>query len=203
MKLSARSGHARLRGRSGVRSAALLFTACALTAVSACSSGETKADPPKTSSPTPSSTPSTKPLDPTETAKKDAIATYLSHWKEAEKRYADKTGKAGDLEKYAAAAALAQVETDSEDMRKKNAVILGTVTVNNPTATSADINRKIPNVVISSCLDVSRWTVTDIDTQKPATMPKDRLVRYVIKATVEKWPEGWRVIRDEPQGKKC
>ncbi|MFJ3817747.1 secreted protein/lipoprotein [Streptomyces sp. NPDC090056] len=143
------------------------------------------------------------PADPVETAKKEAIATYLSHWKEAEKRYADKNGKAGDLKKYAASAALAQVESDSESLRKKNVIILGTVAVENPTATSADIDRKIPNVVISSCLDVSRWAVTDIVTQKPATLPKERLLRYVIQATVEKWPQGWRVIRDEPQGKKC
>ncbi|WP_329625868.1 secreted protein/lipoprotein (plasmid) [Streptomyces sp. NBC_01255] len=143
------------------------------------------------------------PADPVETAKKEAIATYLSHWKEVEKRYADKAGKAGDLKKYAASAALSQVETGAADMRKKNAIVLGTVAVGNPTATSADINRKIPHVILSSCLDISRWTVTDLDTQKPAALPKNRLLRYVIKATIEKWPEGWRVIRDEPQGKKC
>ncbi|MFD9053688.1 secreted protein/lipoprotein [Streptomyces zaomyceticus] len=133
----------------------------------------------------------------------EAIATYLSHWREVEKRYADKSGEAGDLKRYAGAAALAQVETGAKDMRKKNAVVLGTVTVNNPTATSADIDRKVPNIILSSCLDISKWTVTDLATQKPVAMPKDRLVRYVIKATVERWPEGWRVIRDEPQGKVC
>ncbi|MDX2564993.1 hypothetical protein PV371_35805 [Streptomyces sp. TX20-6-3] len=157
---------------------------------------------PATATPTKTKAPAT-PADPVEAAKKEAIATYLSHWKEVEKRYADKAGKAGDLKKYAAAAALAQVETGAADMRKKNAIVLGAVTVDNPVATSADLNRKIPHVILSSCLDISRWTVTDLDTQKPASLPKNRLVRYVIKATVEKWPEGWRVIRDEPQGKKC
>ncbi|MDX2565097.1 hypothetical protein PV371_36335 [Streptomyces sp. TX20-6-3] len=82
-------------------------------------------------------------------------------------------------------------------------MILGSVTVNNPTASSEGINREILNVVISSCLDISNWTVTEMDTHKPAALPKDRLLRYVIKATIEKWPEGWRVIRDEPLGKKC
>ncbi|RSS57495.1 hypothetical protein [Streptomyces sp. WAC01280] len=185
-----------------------LAFACAVSALAVgCTTNEPTSQKPPTTPPT--STPTTAPpkteapADPVETAKKEAIATYLSHWKEAEKRYADKAGKAGDLKKYAAAAALAQVETDSANLRKKNAVILGTVTVDNPAATSADINRKIPNVIILSCLDVSRWTVTDTDTQKPAALPKNRLLRYAIKATVEKWPEGWRVIRDEPQGKKC
>ncbi|MDX2565098.1 hypothetical protein PV371_36340 [Streptomyces sp. TX20-6-3] len=59
------------------------------------------------------------PADPVEAARKEAIATYLSHWKEVEKRYADKAGKAGDLKKYAASAALSQVETDAENMRKR------------------------------------------------------------------------------------
>ncbi|MER8236131.1 hypothetical protein [Streptomyces sp. NPDC094049] len=162
-----------------------------------------EAKPPSSSAASVTQTPATPPEDPAETAKKEAVATYLAHWKEVEKRYADKTGKSGDLKRYAAAAALAQVETGSADMRKKDAVVLGHVTVNNPTATSTDLDRKIPNVVLSSCLDISRWTVTDVKTQKPAAMPKDRLVRYVIKATIEKWPEGWRVIRDEPQGKTC
>ncbi|MFE5712005.1 hypothetical protein ACFQ7J_14450 [Streptomyces sp. NPDC056501] len=173
--------------------------------LAACGSTEKnpEAKQPTTSTPSASPTPAKPVEDPIETAKKEAIATYLAHWKEVEKRYADKTGRAGNLKRYAASAALAQVETGAADMRKKDAVVLGTVTVNNPTATSADIDRKVPNVILSSCLDISQWTVTDVDTQKPAAMPKNRLVRYVIKATIEKWPEGWRVIRDEPQGKAC
>ncbi|MFE6713921.1 hypothetical protein [Streptomyces sp. NPDC057695] len=162
-----------------------------------------EAKQPTSSASTVTSAPPTRVADPIETAKRDAIATYLAHWKEVEKRYADKTGKAGNLTKYAASAALAQVETGAADMRKKDAVVLGTVTVSNPTATSTDIDRKVPHVILSSCLDISRWTVTDVDTQKPVAMPKKRLVRYVIKATIEKLPEGWRVIRDEPQGKAC
>ncbi|MFH8627527.1 hypothetical protein ACH4A8_37530 [Streptomyces vietnamensis] len=182
--------------------------ACA-TAVLAvgCTSNEPASSKPPVTTPAattaPESTQSETPADPAETAKKEAIATYLSYWKEVEKRYADKTDKAGDLKKYAAAAALAQVEKDTERMRKRNTVALGTVTVGNPAAASADINRKIPNVIISSCLDISQWQVLNADTKKPVTLPKERLLRYVIKATVEKWPEGWRVIRDEPQGKKC
>ncbi|MFJ2937999.1 secreted protein/lipoprotein [Streptomyces sp. NPDC087219] len=145
-----------------------------------------------------------KPMDPVKTAKKEAIATYLSHWTEVEKRYADKTDKAGDLKKYAAVDALLKVENDAADMHRRNLVILGNVTVLNPTVVSAELDRKIPNVVISSCLDISRWTVTRTKTGQPATsLPKNRLLKYVIKATVEKWPQGWVVIRDDQQGKKC
>ncbi|MFJ2060344.1 hypothetical protein ACIOMM_31005 [Streptomyces sp. NPDC087908] len=197
----------RVRPRSAPLQRAGSLLAASAFLLTACNSAqeEPSAKPPTspaTAAPTKTAPPAT-PADPVEAAKKEAIATYLSHWKEVEKRYADEAGKAGDLKKYAAAAALAQVETGAADMRKKNAIVLGTVTVDNPVATSADLNRKIPHVILSSCLDISRWTVTDLDTKKPASLPKNRLVRYVIKATVEKWPEGWRVIRDEPQGKKC
>ncbi|MFB7512882.1 hypothetical protein [Streptomyces sp. NPDC056144] len=148
--------------------------------------------------------PSETSTDPAEIAKKQAIDTYLSHWKEVEKRYADKSSKAGDLKKYAAVDALLKVENDAADMHRRNLVILGDVTVLNPTVVSTDLDRKVPSVVISSCLDISRWTVTRTKTGQPATnLPKDRLLTYVIKATVEKWPQGWVVIRDEQQGKKC
>ncbi|MFB9601389.1 hypothetical protein ACFFTQ_00145 [Streptomyces roseofulvus] len=184
-----------------------LACATAVLAVGCTSNEPASPKPPATTiSPTtqaPEPTQSPTPADPAEAAKKEAITTYLSHWKEVEKRYADKTHKAGDLKKYAASAALSQLELDTKRMVERNTIAVGKVTVGNPTAVSADINRKIPNVVISSCLDISQWQVLDADTSKPVSLPKERLLRYVIKATVEKWPEGWRVIRDEPQDKKC
>ncbi|MGW6248028.1 hypothetical protein [Streptomyces roseolus] len=185
--------------------------ACATAALAVgCTSNEPASPKPPATTPAattttaPEPTKTTPPANPAEAAKKEAIATYLSHWKEVEKRYADKTDKAGDLKKYAAVDALLKVEYDAKDMHKRDLVILGDVTVLNPTAVSADLDRKVPKVVISSCLDVSRWTVTRVKTGEPATnLPKDRLLKYVIKATVEKWEQGWVVIRDEPQGKKC
>ncbi|MDV5143251.1 secreted protein/lipoprotein [Streptomyces sp. SBC-4] len=143
------------------------------------------------------------PADPVETAKKEAITTYLSHWKEVEKRYADKASKAGDLKKYAAAVAQIQVEKDAENLHQRGMVTTGTITVGNPTAVSADIDRKVPKIVLSSCLDITKWQTIHTKTGKPAAMPSNRLLRYVIKATVEKWDKGWVVIEDKPQGKKC
>ncbi|MET9955992.1 hypothetical protein ABZ135_31230 [Streptomyces sp. NPDC006339] len=187
-----------LRKAAVVAAAAVMATGCTTNEPSS-------SKPPVTASSTPSpTTVSPTPENPEETAKKQAINTYLSHWKEVEKRYADKTDKAGDLKKYAAVVAKIQVEKDAEDMHRRNLVILGNVTVLNPTVISADLDRKVPKVVISSCLDISRWTVTNTETGKPASnLPKNRLLKYVIKATVEKWEQGWVVIEDKPQGKKC
>ncbi|MEU6987330.1 hypothetical protein ABZ946_28515 [Streptomyces sp. NPDC046324] len=145
----------------------------------------------------------TSPPDPTEAAKKEAIATYQAYWQELEKLYADKTGKAANLKQYAAAAALSNAELDAKRAHDRDRLHVGEVGVGTPTATKTDINRKIPHVILSSCLDISRWQVVNASTKKPVTLPANRLTKYVIKSTLERWPEGWRVIRDEPQGKSC
>lgn len=120
-----------------------------------------------------------------------------------ERVYANSQGNSIGLKQYAAGAALAGATADAKGMHAKGNIITGRVTVGTPTVIKVDIDRKIPNATISSCLDVTKWTVVDTATKKPAALPSDRLTRYVVVSTVERWPEGWRVIKDEPQGQKC
>ncbi|MFF3876734.1 secreted protein/lipoprotein [Streptomyces sp. NPDC001978] len=120
-----------------------------------------------------------------------------------EKLYADPTGEAADLGKYAASAALKNAEADAKRAHDRGRIIIGDVGVTNPTATRIDVARKVPNAAISSCLDISRWQMIDAETKKPVPLPTNRLTKYTIVSTVEKWPEGWRVTRDEPQDKSC
>ncbi|MGI5262505.1 hypothetical protein [Streptomyces angustmyceticus] len=176
-----------------------LFTASCALAITSCSSGS---DDPK-ASPTPSAAQPTKPADPAEAAKKDAIATYQSYWKEVEKLYADPSGKGADLKQYAASAALKNVESDAKNAHDHNRIHIGQVTVGIPTVSDLDLKSKTPRATLSSCLDISRWKVIDAKTKKPVSLPSNRLTKYVIQSEVERWPGGWRVIRDEPQGKRC
>ncbi|MFI9358642.1 hypothetical protein [Streptomyces lydicus] len=196
-----RTARRRDRYRSPLRNSMIaLFTAgCATLAVTSCSSAS---DTPK-ASPTPSATQPTKPADPTETAKKDAVATYQTYWKEVAKLYADHSGKSSMLKQYAASAALKNVESDAKQAHHHNRIHIGKVTVGNPTVTELDLKSKTPRATLSSCLDISRWQVVDATTKKPLSLPSNRLTKYVIKSEVERWPGGWRVIRDEPQGKRC
>ncbi|MCX5115147.1 hypothetical protein OOK13_43250 [Streptomyces sp. NBC_00378] len=198
-----RPEHSGVRERNRAWSATLLTTACVLATATGCSSGKTD-DPKETPSPSASAkqTPS-KPADPNETAKNEAVATYKQYWQAMERLYADSSGKDNALKDYAAGAALKNAEADAKNMHGKGRIITGQVAVGSPTVTSADINRKIPNATISSCLDISHWQVIDSATKKPAALPSTRLTKYVIVSTVERWPEGWRVIKDEPQGQKC
>lgn len=202
MALSARSGRALLRERNGTRPAALLFVACALTAATACSSDDSGGNDPK-ASPTPSATQPTKPADPSETAKNEAISAYKAYWQEMQKLYADSTGKKANLKQYAASAALTNAEADAKSTHNRKLIHTGEVTVGNPTVTKLDINRKVPNATLSSCLDISRWQVVNTSTKKLASLPPNRLTKYVVVSTVERWPDGWKVIKDEPQGKAC
>ncbi|MFD0621903.1 hypothetical protein ACFQ2K_02910 [Streptomyces sanglieri] len=203
MTQSVRPEHSGVRERNRAWSATLLTAACVLATVTGCSSG--KADDPK-ETPTPSAsakqTPS-KPADPNETAKNEAIATYTSYWQEMERSYAKGSSKGTSLKDYAAGSALASANTGMANMLKAGQATVGHVVVRTPTATQADIHRKIPNVRLSSCLDVSQWKVINRDTRNPVVLPSDRLTRYVVVSVVEKWPAGWRVIRDEPQEKSC
>lgn len=195
-----RTARSRSRYRRPLKNSTLaLFTASCALAVTSCSGAS---DDPK-ASPTPSATQPTKSADPTETAKKNAIASYQSYWKEVEKLYADRSGKSANLKHYAASAALKNAEGDAKRAHDRGLLLMGQVTVKDPTVTKVVTHGKLDYAVISSCLDISKWKTVKADTKKPVTLPANRLTKYVIQSTVERWPEGWRVTRDEPQDRRC
>ncbi|MGW9026884.1 secreted protein/lipoprotein [Streptomyces sp. NPDC055722] len=120
-----------------------------------------------------------------------------------EKLYADPTGKGSNLGKYAASAALKTAEVDSRHTHDRGNVIVGDVKVTNPSVIGIQTAGQTPYATISSCLDVTDWQTLNAATKRPVKLPDNRLTKYLINSTVEKWPEGWRVTRDEPQGKSC
>ncbi|MFG2645928.1 hypothetical protein ACGFYP_33725 [Streptomyces sp. NPDC048370] len=203
MKTSGRVGSVWVRTRNGHRDAALILAVGAVLTAAGCTTSDSPDDNLPTQSAPLATKSATTPPDPTEKAKQDAIATYKAYWQEMEKLYADKSGKGANLKQFAASAALSNAELDAKRAHERGRLHVGEVGVGNPTATKTDINRKIPHVILSSCLDISRWQVVEVSTKKPVTLPTSRLTKYVIKSTLERWPEGWRVIRDEPQGKSC
>ncbi|MER6405903.1 hypothetical protein ABT269_20690 [Streptomyces viridosporus] len=173
----------------------------AVLTLSACSSDSDGKAPAETSSaPAPSPTVS---VDPAEAAKKEVIATYRGYWQEMEKLYADRDGTGANLKKYAASAALKNATADAKRTHDRGLLNIGDVRVSEPTVTKYDAKGEIPNATVSSCLDISQWQTVDADTKKPVTLPSNRLTKYLITSTLEKWPEGWRVTRDNPQGKPC
>ncbi|MEU0031759.1 hypothetical protein [Streptomyces sp. NPDC006335] len=184
------------------KTAVASITLCAALALTACSSsdGKDEADesPSVAQSPTSSAT-----ADPKVTAKTEAIAAYGAYWQEMEKLYADPTGKSAHLDQYAASAALKNAEADAKRAHDRGRIYTGSVALTEQTVTKVDASGRIPNATVSSCLDISKWRRVDAKTKKPVSLPANRLTKYLIVSTVEKYPGGWRVTRDEPQGKSC
>jgi hypothetical protein len=120
-----------------------------------------------------------------------------------ERAYATGSTKGTELSKYAAGLALSVANKDVTDQRKAGQMAIGDVTVRDSVVTAIDLERKVPNATLSSCLDISKWEVVDRETKKKAELPEGRLTKFVIATTLERWPEGWRVIKDEPQEKAC
>ncbi|MFE5108371.1 hypothetical protein [Streptomyces sp. NPDC056663] len=198
-----RRERAQLRERNHIRSATLLFAACALTTVSACTS-EGSFD--KNANPQTSVTATSQPpksVDPEEATKTEAINTYTSYWREMERAYAKGSSKGTALKDYAAGAALVSADSGIANMVEAGQLAVGKVTVGRPTVTQLDTSRQILNVKLSSCLDVSHWDVIDRGTRKPVALPTERLTKYVVVSVIEKWPDGWKVIKDQPQEKAC
>ncbi|MER6851629.1 MULTISPECIES: secreted protein/lipoprotein [Streptomyces] len=120
-----------------------------------------------------------------------------------EKLYADRTGKSAHLDRYAASEALKGAEADAKSAHDRGLVITGNVTLSDQSVTKVDVSGQVPNATVSSCLDVSQWVTSNAKSRKPVSLPENRLTAYRIISVVEKYPEGWRVTRDEPQGKAC
>lgn len=142
-------------------------------------------------------------MDPSESAKKEAIDTYRNYWKEMEKTFASGTSRGTDLRQYAAGTALVVAEDAAKKRHAKGQMMTGGVVVANPTVTKIDMSRKVPSATLSSCLDITGWNVVERSSSKPVPLPSERLTRYVIASTIEKWPDGWKVIKDDPQVKPC
>lgn len=195
--------HSSRAGRSAarLRNRAAALGICAALSLTACGSSDDTAGEPAAQNSPPSPTPSAS-EDPSGTTKKDAIAAYQGYWQEMERLYADRSGKSAQLDQYAASAALKNAAADAKSTHDRSLINTGEVTVTK-VDTKVDTSGKIPNVTLSSCLDISRWQTVNAETKKPVPLPDNRLTKYRIVSTVEKYPEGWRVTRDDPQGKSC
>lgn len=190
-------------GIRGRKYAAELLVASTVLLLAACNSSDGKGDTAADRSPAATRPAQTASADAKKTAGKEAVAAYKAYWQEMQRLYANPTGKGSQLDQYAASAALKTAQADSKRTHDRGNVIVGHVTITESTVTKADATRRIPNVTLSNCLDVSKWETIDAKTKTLAHLPNSRLLKYRIVSTVEKYPEGWRVTRDQPQGKTC
>ncbi|MCZ4125776.1 secreted protein/lipoprotein [Streptomyces sp. H39-S7] len=142
-------------------------------------------------------------MDPTERAKTDAIGVYNAYWQQMQLAYAKASTDGTDIRKYAVSPVLNGVEDEMKNLRSAHRIVVGQVGVGNPTVTSIALNQKVPSASISSCLDIGHWDMVDQATKKKVALPPERRTKYVTLATVERWPDGWKVIKDDPQDRPC
>lgn len=196
--------HISVRTRNRARGAGVLLALSTVLAAAGCTSNTESPDNNAPMSQAPSATTSaTPPPDPTEAAKKEAIAAYEAYWKEMERVYATASLEGTDITRYAAGPALSRPRLEAEHLRKVGRVFTGRVGLTNSTVTHTELGGKVPGIRLSSCLDVSAWKVKDTKTNKPVATPTNHLTKYVIVTTVERWKDGWKVIKDEPQERAC
>ncbi|MFE4258259.1 hypothetical protein [Streptomyces sp. NPDC056883] len=188
----------RRTGRNRSRSIPLFLAACAIF-TSACTSSKepdskasTPVSPPVSTAPT-----SKAPADPAETAKADALTAYKGYWTEVPKAFAIPAIEGTDLKLYAAAEALSKAEATVGNLTKNGRVMTGEPVVSSSTVTSAELEKKTPNVKVSSCLDVSKWQIVDKKTGQPAPVASSPVSKYVITSLLERWDGSWKVLKYE------
>ncbi|MFD7972518.1 secreted protein/lipoprotein [Streptomyces clavifer] len=142
-------------------------------------------------------------LDPAQSAEAAAVDAYKGYWRALETLYADSSGDTDQLKRVASGMAMVNADDDAKRARDRGHLIIGSVSVTDSTVTASDMGRKAPKAVLTSCLDITKWNVVLASTKKPLPLPSTRLTKYVITSTLEKWPQGWVVIEDTPQGKAC
>ncbi|MEV8535622.1 hypothetical protein [Streptomyces sp. NPDC051211] len=195
----------RRHGWKRMRSVPVILAACAFAASACTSSGETENNKTPSVVPTVSTTPSQEQADPTEAAKADVVKVYAMYWKEMVRLFADPSANTSDsLKRYAASEALSKAETSAANLKARGRQLAGQPIIGNSAVTAVALDRQVPSVKLSSCMDVSNWHLIEKANGQPAPVPSERLVKYVVVTTAEKWPDGWKVIRDEPQeGQPC
>ncbi|MCL6281395.1 hypothetical protein M3398_29455, partial [Streptomyces albidoflavus] len=126
------------------------------------------------------------------------MAAYRAHWQEVEKAYAKNSIEGTDIKKTSVGPARLAIEKSVKSARENGQAVKGSPGLSNLTVTKADLNRDVPKVHLSSCLDVSEWVIYNESTGEPVPQPSDRLTKYTVTSLLEKWPDGWVVTKDEP-----
>ncbi|MEW1639811.1 hypothetical protein AB0469_37840 [Streptomyces sp. NPDC093801] len=188
----------------------LLTTAAAVAAVAAlaagCTSGS-KNDKNAATSPSvsPSSAPTASPsapADPEAADKAEVQAAYTRYWDVLATAYAKSDPQGTELNKVTTGNALVQTEQELASLRKGGYVVTGQPKHSN-TVVSFKPDTKLKTAVITDCMDVSQWKPVSKDSGKPADLPTTRLQRYITTVTAEKWPSGWMVLEEKPEGQAC
>ncbi|MGW7317919.1 hypothetical protein [Streptomyces sp. NPDC054865] len=157
--------------------------------------------PASSAAPTPSAAPSVS-ADPEAADKAEVQAAFTRYWAVLSKAYAEADPKDADLGKVATGNALVETQQELVGLRKSGYVVKGQPQHSN-TQIAFKPDAKLKTALITDCMDISQWKPMIKDSGKEAPLPSGRLLRYVTTLTAEKWPNGWMVLEEKPEGKAC
>ncbi|MFD5422229.1 hypothetical protein ACFWJT_29975 [Streptomyces sp. NPDC127069] len=150
---------------------------------------------------TAAASPST-PVDPEAADKAEVQAAYTHYWDVLASAYAKSDPQGTDLSKVTTGNALVQTEQELASLRTSGYIVVGQPK-HSKTAVTFKPDTKLKTAVITDCMDVSQWKPVNKDSGKPADLPTTRLQRYITTVTAEKWPSGWMVLEEKPEGQAC
>nr|WTC14297.1 hypothetical protein OHA15_41460 [Streptomyces anthocyanicus] len=189
------------------KGAAAALVVASLMALTACGSSDQSSNP-ESAPPVPSETPSPSTASPSassdaQKAHTDAVTqAYQRFWEEQVKAYSKGSTAGTDMTKYAAAEALANIETDLKDLRGKGIVTTGGPS-HDVSVDALQLDKKVPYAKLTDCLDSGDWSFIYVETEKPVSMPTNRLVRYVTQVEAEKWGKQWKIVTVTPEQRAC
>ncbi|GAA3386461.1 hypothetical protein [Streptomyces racemochromogenes] len=144
----------------------------------------------------------TAPADPEAADKAEVQAAYTHYWDVLSAAYTKADPDDPNLPKVSTGDALVQNQQELANFRKGGRVIAGRPQ-HSRTVITFKPDTKLKTAVITDCLDISQWKPVEKSSGKPVDLPNTRLLRYINTVTAEKWPNGWVVLEDKPEGKAC
>lgn len=184
--------------------AALMATAAVMAATAGCSSEKPSAGPkPMPTSPVsaqPSATAAPSNADPLAAEKEAALDSYQNFVAERTEAYKTVDYKSTSLDKYSSGKAIQQVYGGVQSLRSAGNHMQGTFKTS-PEVTKITTSGQLPKATITSCVDVSKFLVID---KAGKTVPHaGQLNQYITVTSLEKWPNGWMIVNERPEGRTC
>ncbi|GHA47958.1 hypothetical protein GCM10010329_82980 [Streptomyces spiroverticillatus] len=188
----------RMRAALTIAGTLLTLTATGCTTQAPPPDAKPTTDTQATSSTTPS--PATSSADPLAAEKAAALTSYDNFLREQARAYEIVNVEATSVNKYVSGNALKQVHMDVQSLKGAGNHAEG-APKNDSKVTKISMGGKLPTATITSCLDVT--PVKIIDKQGKTVPHAGSLSKYIAVTTLEKWPNGWMVLDEGPEGRAC
>ncbi|MFJ2745429.1 hypothetical protein ACIO3O_37870 [Streptomyces sp. NPDC087440] len=129
------------------------------------------------------------------------MSTYDRYLAQMAQAYEQVDWKSTDVRKYVSGETLKQVHADVQSLKGAGNHMTGAPTSDSK-VTKITMTGPVPTATLTTCLDVSKWDTVDAS-GKSLPPIKGQLKRYIVVSSLEKWPNGWMVLREKAEARTC